>query len=38
METNPQLELANNIIKYTRTHLFLKSQPKSGNKTVENSI
>ena len=33
METNPQLELANNIIKYTGTHLFLTGKAGTGKTT-----
>ena len=33
METNPQLELANNLIKYTGTHLFLTGKAGTGKTT-----
>src|SRR5215469_303551 len=33
METNPQLELANNLLKYTDTHLFLTGKAGTGKTT-----
>jgi MoxR-like ATPase len=33
METNPQLELAHNLLKYTGTHLFLTGKAGTGKTT-----
>jgi GTPase SAR1 family protein len=38
METNPQLELANNLLKYTDSHLFLTGKAGTGKTTFLHQI
>ncbi len=38
METNPQLELANNLLKYTGTHLFLTGKAGTGKTTFLHTL
>ena len=38
METNPQLELANNLLKYTDTHLFLTGKAGTGKTTFLHNL
>jgi len=38
LETNPQLELANNLIKYTDTHLFLTGKAGTGKTTFLHNL
>ena len=38
LETNPQLELANNLLKYTGTHLFLTGKAGTGKTTFLHNL